>query len=118
MKVDLTGKVAVVTGGSGVLGSVMCKSLAAAGAKVAVLGSRLERAQKVAGEIKAQGGTAMAIGANVLDAKALKAAQEEIGAAFGPCGEGFVRMSYATSLAKIKLAVERLAAFMRDLAKR
>ena len=40
------------------------------------------------------------------------------GAAFGPCGEGFVRMSYATSLAKIKLAVERLAAFMRDLAKR
>ena len=39
------------------------------------------------------------------------------GAAFGPCGEGFVRMSYATSLAKIKLAVERLAAFMRDLAK-
>ncbi len=40
------------------------------------------------------------------------------GAAFGPCGEGFVRMSYATSLPKIKLAVERLAAFMRDLAKR
>ncbi|MBR4614247.1 MAG: aminotransferase class I/II-fold pyridoxal phosphate-dependent enzyme, partial [Kiritimatiellae bacterium] len=37
------------------------------------------------------------------------------GAAFGPCGGGFVRMSYATSLEKIKLAVERLAAFMRDL---
>ena len=37
------------------------------------------------------------------------------GAAFGPCGEGFVRMSYATTREKIKLAVERLAAFMRDL---
>ncbi len=37
------------------------------------------------------------------------------GSAFGPCGEGFVRMSYATSLAKIKLAVERIAAFMKDL---
>ena len=39
------------------------------------------------------------------------------GSAFGTCGEGFVRMSYATSLAKIKLAVERLNAFMRDLAR-
>ena len=34
------------------------------------------------------------------------------GSAFGTCGEGFVRMSYATSLPKIKLAVERLAAFV------
>ena len=40
------------------------------------------------------------------------------GSAFGACGEGFVRMSYATSLAKIKLAVERIAAFMQDLAGR
>jgi len=31
------------------------------------------------------------------------------GGAFGPCGEGYVRMSYATSLDKIKLAVARLA---------
>ena len=30
------------------------------------------------------------------------------GRAFGPCGEGFVRMSYATSLEKIHLAVERM----------
>ena len=37
------------------------------------------------------------------------------GSAFGACGEGFVRMSYATSLAKIKLAVERISAFMQDL---
>ena len=31
------------------------------------------------------------------------------GSAFGACGAGFVRMSYATSLEKIKLAVERMA---------
>ena len=31
------------------------------------------------------------------------------GPAFGPCGEGFVRMSYATSLEKIKTAVERIS---------
>ena len=30
------------------------------------------------------------------------------GRAFGPCGAGFVRMSYATSLEKIRLAVERM----------
>ena len=37
------------------------------------------------------------------------------GSAFGACGEGFVRMSYATSLDKIRVAAERLAAFLRDL---
>ena len=34
------------------------------------------------------------------------------GSAFGPCGTGFVRLSYATSLEKIKLAVERIARFL------
>ena len=37
------------------------------------------------------------------------------GAAFGACGEGFVRMSYATSLKKLKIAAERLAAFVTTL---
>ncbi len=35
------------------------------------------------------------------------------GSAFGRCGEGFVRMSYATSLEKIKLAVERIGNMLR-----
>ena len=37
------------------------------------------------------------------------------GSAFGACGEGFVRMSYATSLEKIRVATERLTAFLRSL---
>ena len=37
------------------------------------------------------------------------------GAAFGACGEGFVRMSYATSLKKLKIAAERLAAVVATL---
>ena len=37
------------------------------------------------------------------------------GSAFGACGEGFVRMSYATSLAKIRLAAERIAVMMKTL---
>lgn len=34
------------------------------------------------------------------------------GSAFGPCGKGFVRMSYATSMEKIRVAVERLQRMM------
>ena len=56
MKVDLTGKVAVVTGGGGILCSVMAKALAKAGAKVAILDLRAEAAEKVAEEIVADGG--------------------------------------------------------------
>jgi aminotransferase len=37
------------------------------------------------------------------------------GAAFGPSGEGFVRCCYATSLAQIKVAVERIAEFLQEL---
>ena len=37
------------------------------------------------------------------------------GSAFGACGEGFVRLSYATSMAQIKTAVERISAFVRSL---
>ncbi|MGN0846006.1 MAG: pyridoxal phosphate-dependent aminotransferase [Kiritimatiellia bacterium] len=37
------------------------------------------------------------------------------GSAFGPCGEGFVRMSYATSYEQIEIAVARTAAFVKSL---
>ena len=37
------------------------------------------------------------------------------GSAFGACGEGFIRMSYATSYEKIQLAMERLAVFVKEL---
>ena len=37
------------------------------------------------------------------------------GSAFGACGKGFVRMSYATSLEKIHIAAKRLSDFMQSL---
>ena len=40
------------------------------------------------------------------------------GSAFGKSGEGFVRLSYATSLEKIKIAVERIGEFVNSLGKR
>ena len=83
--VDLTGKVAVVTGGSGVLCSGFAKALGACGASVAVIGRNLEKAQKVADEIIAEGGKAMGISADVLDKSALESARQQILDAFGTC---------------------------------
>ncbi|MBZ0303907.1 MAG: SDR family oxidoreductase [Anaerolineae bacterium] len=81
--IDLTGKVAVVTGGSGVLGTSFCQGLAQAGASVVVMGTTLEKAQKAVESITASGGTALALAANVLDKAALEAAYEAIIAEYG-----------------------------------
>ncbi len=82
-KIDLSGKVAVVTGGSGVLCSGFAKALAASGAKVAVIGRRLDAAQKVADEIAAEGGTAVAVSADVTDKATLVSARETVNAKLG-----------------------------------
>ncbi|MDD4017523.1 MAG: SDR family NAD(P)-dependent oxidoreductase, partial [Kiritimatiellae bacterium] len=83
-KVDLNGKVAVVTGGGGVLCGAMAKALAECGAAVAVADLKLEAAQKVADEITAAGGKAMAVACNALDKASLEAANAEIEKTFGP----------------------------------
>lgn len=82
---NLKGRVAVVTGGGGVLCSGFSKDLAALGVKVAVLDLREEAAQAVVDEIKAAGGEAMAVGCNVLEMESLEAARAKINAAYGPC---------------------------------
>jgi NAD(P)-dependent dehydrogenase (short-subunit alcohol dehydrogenase family) len=80
---DLTDRVAVVTGGYGVLGGSMADGLAAAGAKVAILGrSRGESARKAA-EIRDGGGQAMSVEADVLDPERLRQARGEIVSAWG-----------------------------------
>jgi NAD(P)-dependent dehydrogenase (short-subunit alcohol dehydrogenase family) len=75
---DLTGKVAVVTGGGGVLCSGFAKTLAAAGAKVAVCDLRYDAAAKVADEITANGGIAIACEMNVLEKASVEAAEAVI----------------------------------------
>ncbi|MDE6795916.1 MAG: glucose 1-dehydrogenase [Muribaculaceae bacterium] len=69
---DLTGKVAVVTGGGDGIGRGCCEILAAAGAKVVVSDLSLEKAQLVADGIVADGGTAAATVCNVLNSDELK----------------------------------------------
>ena len=56
---DLTGDVAVVLGGTGVLGGGMASALAAAGASVAVVGRSAERGQERVRQIEAAGGRAL-----------------------------------------------------------
>ena len=82
---ELSGKVAVVTGGGGVLCSTMALSLAEQGMKVAILDLKIENANAVAESINAKGGTAIGVEANVLQLKSLKKAQKEVSEQLGPC---------------------------------
>ena len=75
---NISGKVAVVTGGGGVLCSAISKSLAKCGAKVAVLDLFVEAAQKVVDEIKADGGEAIAVKCDVLDKKSIEVAADVV----------------------------------------
>ena len=81
--VDLSGRVALVTGGNGGIGGMFCRALAACGAKVIVLGRNLERCEQVAGEIVAGGGEADAISADVTDEQAMLRVKEEVERRYG-----------------------------------
>ncbi len=80
---SLQGKVAIVTGGTGVLGGAMAHGLAAAGAKVAILGRRGGKADEVVAAIQANGGAAMPAAADVLDRAQLESARDAVLQAWG-----------------------------------
>ena len=80
---SLEGKVAVVTGGGGVLCGTMSRALGRVGVKVAVLDLFEEAAQKVADDIVAADGEAMAVRCDVLDKASLEAARDAVLARFG-----------------------------------
>ena len=82
---NLKGRVAVVTGGGGVLCGDFAKALARQGVKVAVLDLNEAAAQKVADEITAEGGTAIAVGCNVLEPESMENARAVINEKLGTC---------------------------------
>lgn len=82
---DLTNKVAVVTGAGGVLCGMFAKALAASGARVAVLDLNLEAAEKVAGEITAENGKAIAYKCNVLDNDSMEECRQAVLKDLGKC---------------------------------
>ena len=85
LSTDLSGKVAVVTGAGGVLCSGFSKVLARAGAKVALLDINAEAAEKIASEIREEGGAASAFACDVLSREHCFAVAEKVRAELGPC---------------------------------
>lgn len=81
---DLTGRVAAVIGGTGVLGGAMCEGLASAGAAVAVLGRSAERGAARRDSIVGDGGRALSIAMDSTNRASLDGALAEIESTLGP----------------------------------
>ena len=80
---DLSGKVAAITGGGGVLCGTLSRALARLGVRVAVLDILEETAQRVANDIVEAGGKAIALRCDVLDKTSLEAARDAALSRFG-----------------------------------
>ncbi len=85
MHENLKGRVAVVTGGGGVICGSLAKTLARQGCKVAILDLNEESAKKCADEINDNGGHAIAVCCNVLDNESMKNARDVVKEKIGTC---------------------------------
>lgn len=82
---NLKNRVAVVTGGGGVLCGSMARELGRQGVKVAILDLSLDNAQEVAKDIESKGGTAIGIKCDVLKKESVESADKQVYSAFGTC---------------------------------
>lgn len=82
---DLSGKVAVITGAGGVLCGMFARTLAQAGAAVALLDLNEDAVMKNAREIVQAGGKAVAYRADVMDKEELESVHARVLAQLGPC---------------------------------
>jgi NAD(P)-dependent dehydrogenase (short-subunit alcohol dehydrogenase family) len=80
---DMTGRVAIVTGGSRGIGRAVAGGLAAMGARVVIASRKADACERAAAEIGAAGGTALAVPTHVGDLDALAALVDATVAAFG-----------------------------------
>ncbi|MFC0597450.1 SDR family oxidoreductase [Streptomyces palmae] len=83
MSQPLTGRVAVITGASSGIGEASAERLASLGARVIVMARRADRLADLVSRIEADGGSALAIAADVTDAAALQGAADRVEAEFG-----------------------------------
>lgn len=80
---DLTGQMAVVTGGAGVICASLCRTIATAGGKVAILDINRHAAEELAASINQSGGEAIAVGCDVCDKENIAVAAQQIISTFG-----------------------------------
>lgn len=80
---DISGKVVVITGGTGVLGKAIAKYLALEGAKVVILGRKAEVAGAIVADITAAGGEALFLTTDVMDQSMLEQNLADIMARYG-----------------------------------
>lgn len=81
---EIAGKAAVVTGGGSGIGMGLAKELARQGAALAIADINLDNAEKVAGDIRAAGGTAVALHCDVCDRGSIQAMKRGANSALGP----------------------------------
>lgn len=81
---DLKGKIAVITGGGGVLCRTMAEELSSRGVKVAILDLKKEAAEDVANRIKKKNGAAVGLKCDVMDRSSLEQSCTQILETFGP----------------------------------
>ena len=81
---DLTDRVAVVTGASSGLGRRFAMTLAAAGARVAAMGRRVDRLKELAAEVESSGGICSPVQLDVTDATAMASAVDTAETELGP----------------------------------
>ncbi len=81
---DLTGRVALVTGASGGLGAQFARTLSAAGAAVVLASRRMEKLKTLRAEIEGQGGSAHVVSMDVCDTASIEAAVAQAESEMGP----------------------------------
>ena len=84
MKIDLTGKTAVITGGNRGLGEAMANALANAGARIVLVARDEKRLESVRDAINARGGTAVAFPGDVTQENDVAAVARSVTQRFGP----------------------------------
>ncbi|MDG5471859.1 SDR family oxidoreductase [Jeotgalibacillus sp. ET6] len=82
---SLNGKVAVITGGGGVLCSCMARELARQGMKIVILNRTIEKAEKVANDIQQARGEALAIQCDVVNPESVREAAQMVLDSYGGC---------------------------------
>lgn len=80
---DLKDRVMVMTGATGVLGSVSCAYFAEQGARIVILGRSPEKGKRLAEKITAAGGEALFLQTDVMDKERLESCYEEVMAGYG-----------------------------------